>query len=355
MKALPSTKNKIGRNDPCHCGSGEKYKKCCWETDKAKALEKDLSRHNQEPCDIGSMHMEMQAMMGQMAQIMQKKGLSVEEANEYFIGRNMDDIAVEARGLKRSAREEAEDLAYQAHSASTAKQAVLMAQRALELDPTCAEAYLVLEEALADNHIESINYYEKAITAAEKSLGKKYFVENEGHFWGLHETRSYMRAKLFMAQSLWHVRRQTEAISICWELLKLNPNDNQGVRYILFDYLLKDHRLEEIERLISIFPEDGSAHWEYNLSLYYFKKFGGSSAKAIKQLQIAYEANQFVEQYLTGKKEIPKDVPGSYSIGSKDEAVCYAHDSILPWAATSGALEWLGSANFKAPGKRHSK
>ncbi|MCA6071111.1 MAG: SEC-C domain-containing protein [Endomicrobium sp.] len=21
--------NKIGRNDPCPCGSGEKYKKCC--------------------------------------------------------------------------------------------------------------------------------------------------------------------------------------------------------------------------------------------------------------------------------------------------------------------------------------
>ena len=24
-----TTENKIGRNDPCHCGSGKKYKKCC--------------------------------------------------------------------------------------------------------------------------------------------------------------------------------------------------------------------------------------------------------------------------------------------------------------------------------------
>jgi len=24
-----------GRNDPCHCGSGSKYKKCCLETDEA--------------------------------------------------------------------------------------------------------------------------------------------------------------------------------------------------------------------------------------------------------------------------------------------------------------------------------
>lgn len=25
--------NKVGRNDPCPCGSGKKYKKCCWKKD----------------------------------------------------------------------------------------------------------------------------------------------------------------------------------------------------------------------------------------------------------------------------------------------------------------------------------
>ena len=33
----------IGRNDPCHCGSGKKYKKCCAAKDEAierEALEK---------------------------------------------------------------------------------------------------------------------------------------------------------------------------------------------------------------------------------------------------------------------------------------------------------------------------
>jgi hypothetical protein len=30
----------IGRNDPCHCGSGKKYKKCCLEKDElARARE----------------------------------------------------------------------------------------------------------------------------------------------------------------------------------------------------------------------------------------------------------------------------------------------------------------------------
>ncbi|MEO6594361.1 MAG: SEC-C metal-binding domain-containing protein [Planctomycetota bacterium] len=30
-----SSRRKIGRNDPCPCGSGRKYKKCCFEKDRA--------------------------------------------------------------------------------------------------------------------------------------------------------------------------------------------------------------------------------------------------------------------------------------------------------------------------------
>ena len=30
---------KLGRNDPCHCGSGEKYKKCHLEQDEAARLQ----------------------------------------------------------------------------------------------------------------------------------------------------------------------------------------------------------------------------------------------------------------------------------------------------------------------------
>ena len=30
---MPMMATKIGRNDPCHCGSGKKYKRCCLEED----------------------------------------------------------------------------------------------------------------------------------------------------------------------------------------------------------------------------------------------------------------------------------------------------------------------------------
>ena len=33
MQVIPNTKMKVGRNDPCRCGSGRKYKKCCLDKD----------------------------------------------------------------------------------------------------------------------------------------------------------------------------------------------------------------------------------------------------------------------------------------------------------------------------------
>jgi hypothetical protein len=33
----PQTPEKPGRNEPCHCGSGRKYKHCCLDKDHAEA------------------------------------------------------------------------------------------------------------------------------------------------------------------------------------------------------------------------------------------------------------------------------------------------------------------------------
>ena len=30
---------KLGPNEPCHCGSGKKYKKCCWSQERDKQAE----------------------------------------------------------------------------------------------------------------------------------------------------------------------------------------------------------------------------------------------------------------------------------------------------------------------------
>ncbi len=43
---------KIGRNDPCVCGSGKKYKKCCLSLKQAE----DLEHTHDEACSHGCSH-----------------------------------------------------------------------------------------------------------------------------------------------------------------------------------------------------------------------------------------------------------------------------------------------------------
>ena len=41
--AQPARKSRAGRNEPCPCGSGRKYKKCCLDTDRAPSADDDRS------------------------------------------------------------------------------------------------------------------------------------------------------------------------------------------------------------------------------------------------------------------------------------------------------------------------
>jgi len=50
--------SKLGRNDPCHCGSGKKYKKCCLDKDEAaerakREAEKNADKESQEKGEEG--------------------------------------------------------------------------------------------------------------------------------------------------------------------------------------------------------------------------------------------------------------------------------------------------------------
>ena len=39
---------KIGRNQPCPCGSGKKYKRCCWDRDRAAHVQPAQPQANPE-------------------------------------------------------------------------------------------------------------------------------------------------------------------------------------------------------------------------------------------------------------------------------------------------------------------
>jgi tetratricopeptide (TPR) repeat protein len=238
--------------------------------------------------------------------------------------------------------------AYQEHDG---QERVRLAKDALEICPDCADDYVLLGEH-ARSRKEALHWYEKGIAAGERALGAKAFQEDAGHFWGILETRPYMRARLGLAHALWTTGRREEAVKHLQDMLRLNPSDNQGVRYTLAGFLLFLDRDDDLARLLQQYPEDASAAWAYTEALLAFRQHG-DTPEARQLLKEARKTNKHVPAYLLGEKLPPAEQPGYYSPGDESEALNYIGSFLASWRSTPGAIAWL-RANVKTK-KREAK
>jgi tetratricopeptide (TPR) repeat protein len=231
-----------------------------------------------------------------------------------------------------------QDLVLQAYDETPAKGKKLIKQ-ALELDPNNADAYNYL--ASVENDVDkALTLYRQAEEAGERALGEEFMEENKGHFWGLIETRPYMRAKAGVADCLYAKNRMNAAVEVYREMIELNPNDNQGVRYLLSTILLGKKDLSDYESFIKKYEGEDSAVWLYNNALYHFKKMG-KSTKSETELMKAYKFNPHVMEFMLGLKELPKEMPQFIGRGDENEAAAYIVDAIHTWGKTNGALDWM--------------
>lgn len=225
---------------------------------------------------------------------------------------------------------------------------ISLAKQAVAASPDCAEGYVILAE-MAKTRKQALTFYEQAVEAASRLLGPKLFAKSEGHFWGVFETRPYMRARLGLAEALWASGRRDEAADHLKDLLRLNPADNQGLRYILAGWLLNLDQLDLLEELLDRFDEF-STTWAYTRALVAFRKVGNTPS-ARKQLIAAKKANKHVPAYLLGRKPLPADQPPYYSPGDTDDAVIYVGGHLGAWKSTPGAIAWVRSRS-KSPRRR---
>lgn len=247
----------------------------------------------------------------------------------------------------------AQDLIYRAFDAPPTKQ-VRMARQALEISPDCADAHVLLAEN-SETVEEALGHFRAGVAAGERALGKKGFEEFEGEFWGFMETRPYMRARQGLAECLSEVGRHEEAAEHYQDMLRLNPNDNQGVRYSLATLLLELEQDEKLTHLLTSYEDDSSADWVYAKTLAAFRREGDCKAAA-KLLKQAMNVNKHVPAYLLGNKQLPEELPPYISPGDEDEAVGYVAGNRRVWLNTPGAISWLrktlGSPMPKAPKPR---
>jgi hypothetical protein len=102
----------------------------------------------------------------------------------------------------RTPLEQAQQLIYEAWEAPSGRRRVQLAREALKLSPDRADAYVLLAEEAARSLEEARDLYEQGMQAGERSLGPRAFKDDVGHFWGILETRPYMRARAGLAACL---------------------------------------------------------------------------------------------------------------------------------------------------------
>jgi tetratricopeptide (TPR) repeat protein len=236
-----------------------------------------------------------------------------------------------------AALDEAQSVAIDAMEARSAKRQVELARRALEISPLCADAWLLLA-GFADPDVE-LELLLRAVEAGEIALGPS-FDEMIGEFWGWMETRPYMRARQALAHALWLRGRRDEAVDHLRDMLRLNPNDNQGIRLELIGYLADMGRHHDIEVLIQAYPGEDQAMWQWPIALASFRRFGDNEASR-KALAEALESNEHVPFFLLGRRKLPKRMPDYYELGEQSEAAIYAAEFGASWSGTAGALDWL--------------
>ena len=255
----------------------------------------------------------------------------------------------------QEALDRAQDVIYGAWEASSAKRRIALAEKALSISPICADAYVLLAQHAEDGSDRELDLLRQGVDAGAKALGKAGFDEYAGEFWGFLETRPYMRARFGLARTLWLRGALDEAIDHLRDMLRLNPNDNQGARYSLAALLIEAGRDKDLAALLEAYPEDDMAAWTWTAALAAFRK-GGDSKESRAQVARAQASNPYVPAYVLGTKQIPKHLPPYYSPGEDDEALFYALDFRTGWTNTPGAIDWLKAQIPESkPAKRRSR
>ncbi len=283
----------------------------------------------------------LEAEMAKMGRHLEGKDFeSIEEAQRFLDG------IVKSGGIipdvePATPLERAQEIIYDAWE-EAGRERVNLAKRALKVCPDCADAYVILAQE-TKKPLEALALYREGVEAGKRALGPESFEMDVGHFWGILETRPYMRARLGLAMLLWKLGKQVEAVSHLRDMLRLNPGDNQGIRYILASCLLMMDADEELQGLLDSYGDEPTACWSYTRALVSYRSEGdtGASRRLLKE---ALKCNPHVPDYLLRRSKLPDEPPYTIGFGDETEAIDYAFDFLLGWSLTPGALDWLKHA-----------
>jgi tetratricopeptide (TPR) repeat protein len=172
------------------------------------------------------------------------------------------------------------------------------ALKALVLYPYCVDARNLLGNIYTDLFVfsEAEKVYRTAVDDAVREQGGVVKREDVP-YWLEMETRPYMRARHGLGLSLMQLHRYEEALREFEILMDLNPNDNQGVRFLLGDVYHFTGNREKAEQCYREY-EDVESQYGHALLQNFLGKEATASAMLIKCLKGAPFIARILRLYL---------------------------------------------------------
>ena len=225
--------------------------------------------------------------------------------------------------------------------ASEDEGAIEFALAALHASTDCVEAYVFLGFQAGDELQIAIPFFTLGLIAGYEELGAEAFQSLAGSFWSVPQTRPFMTALAALARA----NRDAGAIEVAalhyQEMLRLNPNDDQGARFEIMGILLEGQDHESVAALFQVY-DDGTAPFRWAATLDAFQQLGDAEASRAL-LDAAQAANGHVAALLAETEPFPADISTAVEPGSLDEAVLVADLQLPAWQGTEGALAWLAA------------
>jgi hypothetical protein len=234
----------------------------------------------------------------------------------------------------------ADEIVTSAWEADTPAKRVKLARKALAIDLNAIDAYNIL-----GIHAETLG--EKiALFRQADAIGEELFAslldDEEMAWWGFIGTRPWMRARHNFGLALLEAQDFGGATTVLKSLIALNPNDNQGVRYVLLRIFAETGNDTDCRVLFDLFPDDGSIEFPSTKLLVELAK--AKPRKVPEQMLADITASN--PHFLSGLKRAattgkwpPRPTAEMIAFGSKQQANLCLSEFRGAWTRTPRILE----------------
>lgn len=233
-----------------------------------------------------------------------------------------------------------------ANDAATDKEALKYAKEALKIDPCNYDAESIVLDLKEEDNTSLVKKYAKSVKKATAHMEEEGFFDEEciGNFWGIMETRPYMRLRVRYVTELIECKMLGQAKEECRELLRLCEGDNMGLRYVLMHIYAY---FEDEDAALALHEQFGSydeTQMLLPLSILYYKK--GQFTKAGRYLKKLYAVNKDLKRFLailSGDSDedfLDFEFVYGYRPGTIEELMVELRDNDFLFMGMDAYMEW---------------